>query len=69
MPARMRPLLGSAASECIEALFGFVDSVRIERCKGCALGRRARNAGVHLRELGFILLEAGGEVSVIGMSA
>ena len=64
MPAARRPLLGSCCEKRGEALLGLVEPVRVERGKGGALCGRARNAGVHLRQLGFVLLAGGWRVSV-----
>ncbi len=46
-------VVGIGCEERGEALFGFVEVVRVERGKGGALRGRARDAGVHLRQLGF----------------
>ncbi len=57
-------IVGIGCEKRGEALLGFVEAVRVERSKGGALRGRARDAGVHLRQLGFALLEAPCEISV-----
>ncbi len=45
-----------------KALLRLVEPVRVEGRKGRALGGRARNAGVHLRQLQFVLFQTAGEL-------
>ena len=51
----------------LEARLRFVQPVRVQCGKGRALGRRARNAGVHLRKLAFIRLQVAGDFRVLRM--
>ena len=51
MPAATRPFFGSFCKQLRESPLRFIQPVRIQRRKGRALGRRARNAGIHLRQL------------------
>ena len=50
-----------------EALLGLVEAVRVERGKGGALGGRARDAGVHLRQRVSFCLRCAGNFGVLGM--
>ena len=59
MPAATRPLFGSWSSSAVKRVLRLVDPVGVEGGKGGALGRRARDAGVHLRQLAFVLLSGG----------
>ncbi len=50
-----------------EAILRLVELVRVEGGKGGALGRRAGDAGVHLRQLAFVFFQAAGEFGVLWM--
>ena len=57
MPAATRPLVGSCLKDGGKAGLRLVEVVGVEGRKGGSLGRGAGDAGVHLRQLGLILLE------------
>jgi len=64
---RNPPILRVLIQQRVEELFRFIEMVRIQRGESGALGRRARDAGVHLRQFDLILLQGAGNLRVRGM--
>ncbi len=67
MPAAIAPVVRLLLQKRGKARLRLVQPVRVEGRKGRALGRRARDAGVHLRQLDFVLPEAAGELGILRM--
>ena len=67
MPACGAAVVGLLLQNVVKARLRLIEPVRIQRRKGRALGRRAGNAGVHLRQLRFIFLQMAGNFSVLRM--